>query len=397
MWTAYLGQICMRICIVNRIGLLTMSVLVSLSTAVSFPCAASGLPTIDEIRLTWSRREELVEAADIRFKKVLTIGKGSQFGASGLPGPNGPVFPPADLTVVNFIRFIVDGDRFRFIVSGPQWDNRAEAVVDSEHVLIFDGHEYRASFGVPEKNDRVHPIGFISSASTTGLQESGLALPHSVPITHAIRPVNSRFGTPVKQDWKVQPETELINERSCVVLTSGKGRLSQQLWVDPASEWSVIRWSVSFDGKIFMQTDVKYSNRDWPFIPTGWSMIRYETATGQFAESQEIPLESLEINKPVSADAFQLDFPVDAFVTANLGTEQQQSWIARPNNEKRLVTREESRRTPTYTQLLETKSGQAALDGTRGRWMRWVLAVSGILLPLVILGLASRRRVARDR
>ncbi len=392
--------------------------LVSLSCSLRIPLViAQEIParedapseerrTLASLTDVWKQREAGIQTAHVEYVNRQVIGRGSKKGWSGLPDAS-QTFPSEDVEAEVRMSLVIDEENFRFTVSGLQWDNRAEKMVDTMQVIAFDGQAYTLYNGVPDATDRVYKLAFVYGSKEKSIQEMGLVLPHYLPLFQAFRPAHDRFRGGRVGEWNVLYQRQLLGEIPCVVLESKAGPLVQQLWLDPDNDCSAVQWYVEMGGKAGLHSKIEYG-LDGPerFIPQAWSTTRVDTNSGELAESHDVTLESCILNEPVDPKVFRMEFPAGTLVTAygkteypkpeNVNPDPPLKFIARENGEQRVITPAETLSGAKYSQLVTTESGHAAPAGSplKGYSLLIVMAFNGALFAVVglAIGIARWRR-----
>ncbi|MEX2027639.1 MAG: hypothetical protein WEH44_10060 [Pirellulaceae bacterium] len=219
---------------------------------------------------------------------------------------------------------------------------------------------------------------------------------HLRAIAMCLRPLDSSFSDGVSlSDYEVVSDDETVDGRPCMLLRrqsdASQHKIVNLLYVDPAREFVVLKWSTEVDGKLWAQIDITYAQDPaigW--IPSGWNLFmprrdvneRYVSTVTDYA-----------LNEPHSDKLFVIDFSPGTYVDDRpSGTE----YLVREGGEKRFIAPVERSRGASWGQLMETDYGKAGIRTVQPPDRRifrliWV-AIAGLLaLGLLVFMVRLRR------
>jgi hypothetical protein len=147
-------------------------------------------------------------------------------------------------------------------------------------------------------------------------------------------------------------------------------------WMDPAQDYVIRRVQTYQEDKLADQTDIQYERRPSPedptFVPLEWEYHEYSPG-GKVVHTITVKVTKLEINQPLSADQFEINFPAGAEILDR-----------RDSNSYRVQASGELRQLDVNTGAELPASGEP--DGAvwyRNRWLfggAAILVVAGFLV-----------------
>lgn len=349
--------------------------------------------TMSDLQALWQRREQEVQSARVRYQVRQMLASGSKVGFSGRPD-NARRLPATEVRTEVDLRLTISDGCFRFSMLGPQWDNRAEALVDAERLLVCDGEQYTLYDGVPTADDRAYRLGFVYKYGEKSLQEMGLLLPYHVPLFHSLRPAHARFAGGRSGEWSLTDEGAEIAEYACLVIQSTQMGLVQKMWLDLTRHGALRKWTVDYNSRPVVVTEVEYdADGVAQFLPRRWSTLRYQTNADELAETWDAELVEAALNEPVGADEFRVDFGPGALVTEYDAPNSASKDLVRAGGQRRPIAPEEIAANATYTQLANSDPPSTDLDVRPSR--KWPLLVGVAVLATLMTAIVMRNRRAQ--
>jgi hypothetical protein len=128
-----------------------------------------------------------------------------------------------------------------------------------------------------------------------------------------LRPLDENTGGFNLAAFKPCPSIQ-VDGHMCMGLMAhvagGANGLYRTVWLDPAMDYSVRRYVQSVGGKPVITLDITY-DRDpkHGWIPKRWSSIWMNPETDTLVMAENAEVTSYEINVPIPADEFKIEFP----------------------------------------------------------------------------------------
>jgi len=175
--------------------------------------------------------------------------------------------------------------------------------------MAFDGTDtriYRAHIAPTRRNTLYINAGFRFAM-----------YPSLIPLVHMYRPLDPNFAALAVTDFRVSPVRGKIGDVVCVIIEMTKGgrTLPLSLWLDPARDYIVLREHAIANGQDATRMDVSYRNDStFGWIPDAWKY----SSVGNAGTSPMIwtgKVIATEINKPIPASEFQIQYPKGTRVT----------------------------------------------------------------------------------
>lgn len=135
------------------------------------------------------------------------------------------------------------------------------------------------------------------------------------PLLLQYRPFFPKLGRPTLNGYSVEPERLQLGDVSCVILRKDEGESSTRLWLDPASQFLLLRETMSSGGVVRIQTDFRYSgsSNETHWMPTGWKIVTADKR-GEMIESIEATVLTHSIGEEIPMAEFDIPFPAGTLI-----------------------------------------------------------------------------------
>lgn len=250
---------------------------------------------LESVVKIWRERELATKSVRIEFGGDYVMGKGS------MPGG-----PPEDVMTTEERTVVIDGVKMRHERRFSLWNDATNALEPTRRVSVFDG-VLSKTLSDPRRADGAHrPLGWVTRAQAHN-DRSNVYLS---PILRHYRPLSPAFGVIKTERLKIADAKEIVDGLSCVVLEEPQVDTAQvcKYWVAPEQEMSIVRFVRLSAGAVMLQADVTYRREDGAWVPARWKAIRYGSKDNVL-DSCSATLKRIEINAPVNAATFDIEFP----------------------------------------------------------------------------------------
>jgi hypothetical protein len=331
-----------------------------------------GKKSLQALVAAWKERESKVASFDFavsgkEFKRATTIPEQAMIMVGQVP-KSGPLSLP-DLTTPVTIRVVSDQSRrARLEYTSTSWSAEKGGYVPQAVTDVFDGKARKLLI----------PSGWLDypCASITGdIATQWAADVRFSPIGMVLRPLSMGFFDTAK--LVITPNTALVDQQPCLIVTHSQGQdLENRVWVDPARDYVPVRWYEVYRGTTTVSIEIKYSSDpQYGWVPTSWNYA-YLLPKGEVRESISCKVTHYEINKPISDDTFDIQFPPGTWVTDTINNE---TYIVREGGKRRPVVSGEFNG-KNYEQLLHSN------PPFRGWWT--ILVIANVAILAAIIGVA---------
>lgn len=272
------------------------------------------------------------------------------------------------------MRFEISGDNNPMpheMKSKPQPINRVEGLVSGESRFYF--------------TTGPHPHGEIhESAVDDSLDYSGNRAARFVLRPFMIHRKLLKAGHTIKR-W----EADSGGKRQTVLEYQGTDGSRRMLWLDPGSQFHVVRGNWTVDDTILDEFHVQYQNDDAQQMNvSGWNIaLTMPRQPAPFLTITCSSLTSQEINPEFPVNYFRPAFPPGTWVVDRRTGEH---YIQRDNGGRREITPGELIVNARYDRLLNSETGEAELAAASS-WRRWLLIGNIALIVIVVLVLIQRK------
>jgi hypothetical protein len=337
-------------------------------------------PALGSILEDWKQRQDRFHALSFSWTSRSTFAKGSLPGkrraASSAPGeaPLKPT-PAEDVTHTQQMSLKVKADWIHYVRQGPEWVSDFEKFLTKRYESSFDGSNSRAFYEKSSEDPAVHHIGFVNIDK----KSQDITNYEIWPILFHYRPLHPIVGRFAKANWEIVQNGAVLRGRNCTLLKLTNDNNEELCWVDAERQSSILRHVAKTSGYV-IQTDVDYRKDErHGWAPSGWSLQNLSPNMQKIEFSSAVRVTDSALNEPIKDEDFRLIFPAGTEVN---DAPAKQYYLVKPDESKRIITREEQLRGATYEDYLKTESGMALLPQPSW-WRPWVIRSALIALVLV--------------
>ena len=296
------------------------------------PRAGAKSPTLEKVFAAWKARQERVKSFYFAWNVRAVLPKGYQFPLTlGLFGVHRGDYS-ADPREIKWVGVALDAGKGALLTI-PQWEWSAEGL--DRLRSDFSDLEHSQEDGWKETGRyRVTRDGFLNSSlkvPTSSAEQPTIAIWRKVPIKHppsnisrddlwddlatdqaplrlAVRPLSPL------SDWspdssRVVSEDALNGNVHCIELQMDKVDHSEQCWIDPKRDYSVVRWKRrQSDVAPLDVAIVPQQGPDGEWLPAQWSW-RLPGAGGGAPASFVVTVTRRAINQKLPQKTFATDYP----------------------------------------------------------------------------------------
>ena len=236
---------------------------------------------LETVRAAWSRRAEQIRTAE--FVWTVRTTRPESYGTPERRERAEAYF---------------DGDGFEFRTVGESPDGR-EAVQRT----AFDGERSKALASAD---------GAISSGETHSKPYAygtmSLALR---PVLLAVRPVGFGPGSADLSAARLLPGRRELDDLSCVVLEDSSNEpFTLRYWLDPARDFSVVRYESLVKGRPSVRQDVTFTREtdSGLYLPAEWKSV-FVTEEGELSITTRNAVTKVAVNAPLPEGVIAFEFP----------------------------------------------------------------------------------------
>lgn len=286
---------------------------------VSLPCLAQNepLPTIDEIKAVRWIAENKIRSMDLEWREQTIYAQDLYLDGSGGTPPT-PVGPPSQAALVrpggpilgNMVRKVTfAGTKVRYEMKGQSpliGIDGAVSMTQHDETRAFDGERYRTF--LPNAIDE-YPAGASLQGSAYAVLNDDVLTPVKLALW-----LTCERRRPFDLDNFVVTGQETLEEIGNLVVAvapQSRGEIFQRtLWLDPARDYSVVRYTRRHNEALVGQVDISYPAQpiDGMWTPSGWDFRTYSTS-GKLKTTTSAKVLNREINKAVLDEVFRIQFP----------------------------------------------------------------------------------------
>lgn len=154
---------------------------------------------------------------------------------------------------------------------------------------------------------------------------------------------------------KVEPKTESIEGRACLVLTCKQGVRVERWYIDVEADFSTRRYEAQLADEKKTRIDVTYAQDGKSrWVPTGWQCIS-SGMKGRVVSVVTGTVRAMELDTMPDPKLFDLAWPRGTMVNDQV---QGGTYIIRLDGTQRVVTQEDRVKQRTYREMLDPTSGK---------------------------------------
>lgn len=345
--------------------------------SVGAPVAPSvgGAPTVNTIFEAWEHRQESVRSLRFEIEEAATTMSGTELVGSGHPVGG---WPREDRTNHHELTVVIEGEKIRVERQGLYWSTKLAKFAPLHYTAVFDGMSnsnlYTGAAYTP------HAKAFTNTESSFRDRRNF----HYGAIVLTYRALSRPLGVVRKDGWSVREGTRPIRDIPCMAIRKEHSDGTyEELWLDPARGFVVLRREQSAQGRRLGQLSIEYElDPQGLAVPTGWQCDVFSFASGRVKRSVKAKVREFEINGAVDASAFRLPYPVGTVIRNETADSMS---IVKSDGPVRPITSLEMEQGVDYSSLM---TGE--YDRQRQRRTTWPWAVGGGLGILVLLFLRAR-------
>lgn len=376
------------------------------------PLFAESLPSIEQVFDVWRARQERVQTLEVRWTERNIFYPGA-FSNNLDPGVR---YPKEEAVVERDAVLYLDGTKWRYDLTGPEWWETAGKSVLTKRTEIVTAETYTRYVFVDEREDELHPFAKISRL------EAYYGVPPVWPIFNLYRPLINPMGDFNLKEWSMMDgEYQMDEHRTAWLVRRGDPQAPQKAWIDLDNpEFPPVRRTVEVRRPVVTERDesgnpTQFEYGDWmvrslvqiwyvpdPIAgtrPARWLAESYPQTSAPepwVDQRQEVEITDFKVNQPIDPTLFTLEFAPGTKVTDSRkvgddGSADPVRYIVQADKTQRHITPQESRRGNSYREYLSTQTGQAGLP-TRSMTSAAFLWILAALAASIAIGLFLRRR-----
>lgn len=341
-----------------------------------------GGGSLEEIWTALRERQERVQTARVSWTYQLMK---SEHGVTDTLVASGADPKLADdlKSELHTSRLSLAGDRVRYETIIPSFvDNGGGRFVPG--ISAFDGDEQQF-FTRSSRRDRPSSGSIMTREA---FREWGNI--HILPLTIALRPLRPEFFGPDPGEWQLVDRPTVVDGRQCVVLerllpsvpeAEPPGQRGQQAYLDPAHEFRLLRYTNTLDGRVTVQLDARYGEKEGApaWVPSSWTSSMFGAVTGKLGQSSQNRLTGVVLNEPIPDEHFRIKYPP--------GTQVRR--INTPYDTQMFVAQRDGELVPASPREHLNVAGVP-----ESRWPAWLMLSFGVLILAVAVGWAFRKKRA---
>jgi hypothetical protein len=259
--------------------------------------------TVERVADAWAKYQQHIVSAKFTWTERTLVAKDSFQVFGDLPSNGQPIavsnFPNEDTAFQGLNTLTIEGDHWRYESQIPVLDSSRNLVLQNTVNVSKGG--ISKSYMLPGGRDV--PSGAISEAK-----------PSDVPRINAARPLFLIFrslgvGLFNPQEYVIAPMVGSIDDRPCTILQTEPTSSRWSLWVDPARDYSILRYTLASEGKVLLTADIAYNHSDeHGWVPKGWTIVNVDR-NGKLKQSITAVVTKWQINDAIDPNEFELEFP----------------------------------------------------------------------------------------
>jgi hypothetical protein len=288
---------------------LNCSYLLPVCRAQGGPPKAITLATIEE---AWKAREARVKGVRIKWKTKHHYPRGlTSESFTFLPkrlqqlnNPKGEVIPPRDTEFEVVSALVFDGKRVRYHTAQPSWSLAKGAYDIIPSIIVTDGKQ---EYNLTRNPQDFTPVGSITPPRGVFEPKDQQLL----AIWFTIRGCTPPWRVSDLKKYALTSRKLLLNGAWCIEIEERVPRSAFvfRVWLDPAKECLVRRYSMVEAGRVIKQVDIRYAAdpvAGW--MPVEWDVVS-DNFRGRALETSRAKVIECAVNPQVQRGDFTLPFP----------------------------------------------------------------------------------------
>jgi hypothetical protein len=332
--------------------------------------------------------EEKIHSARFYFTENEVVTKGyesSRMTETGVKDKEAPI-PDKDTNVERKCEVFIDGSRLRYAFEGPAWSQTQAGYASRKYLSVFDGDV--GQFYWPPSADI--PNAVILKAKKNQDTDNY----HIRPIVLKLRPgLFLEFHG--AERFQPSKNTAVFEGRTCIVFDNSEaplGGLVESLWLDPALDYAVVRYTAGSLRQPDLQIDIHYkADPAVGPLPSDWTIVSRNLEPPSQKVSK-CTVTKVDINQPIDIAEFRIQYAPGTWVH-DMRTNKR--FLQKEDETKRYILPSEAK--ATYEQLLKTEEGKALPQTDSDSGYRILFAVLGANLLLFVTVFFLYRRYRRQR
>ncbi len=306
----------------------------------------------EEIRKSWSEREERFRTGRIKFEVEATQS-------------------PADTKSKRKTRqesvFLFDKERARYVKSGPQYDFESRTWVDETLTIAFDGE--RCYQFMESDQHKGHSPGYIEQTTLFGESWNYRCL----PIIMGFRPLTEKLQGVNPLEWSAEYSQSKIDGFKVLVFDEGRFRFT----VAPQMGYALVRQELFSmprmrQKQLMCRVDINYQKNDeWGVLPEDWKITVFSHSPRTIDEVLQGRITNVSLNTQMQDSDFVIDFPPGSVV---MHGPKQAKYVVREDGSFRKVDLQETRTGKTYAEMMVTEA--PSVVKIRKKISLWIFVVA---------------------
>jgi hypothetical protein len=357
--------------------------------------------TIEKIAKIWRDRQERLKSVQLTWTERETVPKGavSSFLLSALGADDatrrmkdmgiepGEVIPPIDTTFDVAVSLSLDGEKVRHVRDDQQWSAKAKSFVAQPETTVFDGATGK-TFRPVAATWMSWPSGIVKARNPIG---SSLYLS---PVMMSFRPFHTEMRLFDVESLVLTGRRAMVDGNWCLEALQRMQTYEQRVWLDPSRDFVMVRFLSTQKERLTRKIDVRYRQHSpslW--LPDSWEIVMFHP-DGKLERSMRGTLASCEINLPLEAQEFEIEFPAGTRVVDLSDPKHETDYIVREGGAKRMILPGEIG--ATYEQIINSRPGEALGKGKSSLLSLGFLGAAAVAIVATVC-LLWRRGVFRKR
>ncbi len=342
-----------------------------------------------KILADWKAREAEIHSLRMTWTQEKLIPRGSlpKMGPEVVNRPpDDAVVPPDDVRLSTTHVFELDGERVHYSQEGEDWSATKNLLTPIREERVWDG-KTNSSFN--DVKAATYPYGTVEGGRMHFMFTNN---PELLVIRMFARPVMPAFDGLLRPDsLRWTPRTGTANDRSCIVLEQGAasrrpGKLPPshyEVWVDSKRQSLPVRWLAISGGNSRVDLNIEYQETDaHHWRPSRWTLHQGGGADGTLSKSISATVQEFVLNPELPASTFAFNPPPGTMIGDKRVGSQPQFHVVRTDGTRRDLQPGESGE--DYAQLVKPQ----------GRWSIFAIRGAALLLALIAVAVAFRRRLS---
>lgn len=199
----------------------------------------------------------------------------------------------------------IDSPRVRYELSGDRIMLDDGSLGPADMAGAFDG-SLSTMLADPSVNVEFHS-GHVFRLTTA----EGFVTSTNYPVRWTFAPLAEPLHEFSLRAFQLSPKRQVKDGTTCLVLvqddTNGFWR---SLWIDPARDFSIVRYTIATKERLVRQLDCEYERNDvGAWLPTRWTTVRRDSSDGSPSSTETVTVDRCEVAPEFRKDEFVISFP----------------------------------------------------------------------------------------